>query len=411
MPSEGFTLEAMKFAVMPDSFKGALSAGEASAAITRGLLRALPGARISTIPMADGGEGTVEAMLAAHQVETGSTEDSATTSHFPHRVSCEVSGPHGPTAAPVAATYALLDERTAVIEMAAAAGLPLMGENRDIENSTTYGVGELIRDAVDNGATRILIGAGGSATNDLGCGAVTALGAVFRDASGEEFLPTGATLANVDSLDLSGIPEDITAASITILADIDNPILGSRGCAAIFAPQKGADAECVARLESGAEHLTEVLARSCGTSIAEMPGAGAAGGFAGGLVATLGAEIRPGIDALLDAVSFDSLAAWVDAIITAEGQIDGQSLSGKVPVGIARRAGGTPVFVLAGSVGITEESSGAASDMQPLYDAGISAVFTIGQRPEPLHAAIAGTAGNLETTAENLARTLAASTS
>ena len=118
MPSEGFTLEAMKFAVMPDSFKGALSAGEASAAITRGLLRALPGARISTIPMADGGEGTVEAMLAAHQVETGSTEDSATTSHFPHRVSCEVSGPHGPTAAPVAATYALLDEATAVIEMA-----------------------------------------------------------------------------------------------------------------------------------------------------------------------------------------------------------------------------------------------------------------------------------------------------
>ena len=164
-------------------------------------------------------------------------------------------------------------------------------------------------------------------------------------------------------------------------------------------------------MESGAENLTQILARSCGTSIADLPGAGAAGGFAGGLVATLGAEIRPGIDALLDAVDFDSLVAGVDAIITAEGQIDGQSLSGKVPVGIARRAGSTPVFVLAGSVGVTENNSGAASDMQPLYDAGITAVFTIGQRPEPLHTAIAGTAGNLESTAENLARTLAARTS
>lgn len=409
MPNEGFTLEAMKFAVMPDSFKGALSAGEATAAITRGLLRAIPDAQISTIPMADGGEGTVEAMLAAHQGEHGDAGES--TNDFPRRVSCKVSGPHGPTAPPVVATYALLDEATAVIEMAAAAGLPLMGENRDVENSTTYGVGELIRDAVDNGATRILIGAGGSATNDLGCGAVAALGAVFRDASGEEVLPTGATLADVHSLDLSGIPDAITAASITVLADIDNPILGPRGCAAIFAPQKGADAECVARLEAGAEHLTEVVARSCGTSIADLPGAGAAGGFAGGLVATLGAEIRPGIDALLEAVGFDSLAAGVDAIITAEGQIDGQSLSGKVPVGIARRAGGTPVFVLAGSVGVTEKNSGAASAMQPLYDAGITAIFTIGQRPEPLHTAIAGTAGNLETAAENLARTLAAHTS
>src|SRR5699024_9551736 len=146
---------------------------------------------------------------------------------------------------------------------------------------------------------------------------------------------------------------------------------------------------------SGAEHLTEGLARSCGTSIADMPGAGAAGGVAGGLVATLGAEIRPGIDALLGAVGFDSLAAGVDAIITAGGQMDGQSLSGKMPVRMARRAGSTPVFALAGSVGVTKEASGAASDIQPHYAARISAVFTIGQRPEPLHSAISGTAGNL----------------
>lgn len=451
----------MKFIVVPDSFKGGLSARDAAAAISRGIVSIFPDATPLQLPMADGGEGTVEALASAKK--TGEHGE------FPRRVTATVTGPLGE---PVTATYAFIDERTAVLEMASAAGLPLMGGGLDVGGASTFGVGELLRHAVERGARRVLIGAGGSATHDVGCGAAAALGVQFLDASESNFVPTGATLERVARVDCSGVGAPMRDVGITVLADIDNPLVGPRGAAAVFAPQKGADAEMVERLEAGSAHVAEVFARDAGVvsttrangtastaegrSIANMPGAGAAGGFAGGLAALFGARIRPGIDALLDAVGFDELldelaggeacpgtaagsgtvagsgtaasagsAPEPIVVFTAEGQIDGQSLSGKVPVGVARRvrdwaarrvsdpASGVAasplpqapitveppisVIVLAGAVG---------DELDAVYAEGVTSVFPIGQRPESLEDAMASTAKNLESTAANVARLL-----
>lgn len=355
--------------LVPDSYKGSLSSIEVARGLAEGIRRAAPTAHLTAIPMADGGEGTVDALVAAANGE---------------RRQLEVTGPEH---RPVTAVYGQLPDG-AVIEMAAAAGLPLTTQPNPA-TTTTYGVGELIDHL---GAQNLIIGAGGSATNDLGCGAAAACGAIFYDDAGQTFVPTGATLENIASIDVSQLRRP---AEITVMTDIDNPLLGDNGAARIFAPQKGADPAMVQRLESGAAHAAIIIARDLGVDVTTVAGAGAAGGFAAGMYAFFAAQLRPGIDAVLDAVGFDELATHADLILTGEGQLDGQSLAGKVPVGVARRTD-KPVIAVVGSVG-----EGAATS----YDYGITAVFGITPKPQSLEAAFAETAENLAATAENILRT------
>lgn len=371
-----------KIIVIPDSFKGALSSTEACSAITSGIQH-VSDAEVVQVPVADGGEGTVEAMLAAAGGELASAEVCGV---FP-----------GET---VTAHYGLLSDTDAVVEMAECAGLPLAEGRKDAPATTTYGVGELIRHAIDSGRTHIIVGAGGSATTDLGCGAAAALGAQFFDEDGNSFVPVGKTLKDVARIDVSGVAEHLDGITITVMCDIDNPLAGPNGAAHIFGPQKGADLDTVRELDEGLRHVARIIRRDLGTDIANVPGAGAAGGLAGGLMAFTGAVLEPGINVVLEAANFDSLMADADLILTGEGQIDGQSLSGKVPVGVARwvrqhRGDSLPVVVLAGSIG---------AGIDDVYAEGITAVFPIGRCPESLPDAIGHTAENLSASARDIVR-------
>jgi glycerate kinase len=361
--------------LVPDSFKGSLDSPAVAEALAQGIYRAAPDAKVTAIPVADGGEGTVDALVTA----AGGT-----------RHSLEVTGPEGTA---VTAHYGILPDG-AVIEMASAAGLPLT-TTPNPELTTTYGAGELINHFPDN---KVIIGAGGSATHDLGCGAAAACGVQFFDAEGTRFVPTGASLAEIARIDTSRVrrPQELT-----VITDIDNPLVGPNGAATIFAPQKGADAAMVTRLEAATQHAAEVIARDVGVEITTLVGGGAAGGFAAGLHAFLGAELKPGIEAVLDAVGYEHQAAHADLIITGEGQLDGQSLAGKVPVGVARRTT-KPVIAVVGSIG-----PGA----QAVYEQGITAIYSITPGPQDLQTALTHTAQNLAATAENVVRTwLAAAT-
>lgn len=363
--------------MVPDAFKGSLTSSAVADALALGIRRAAPSAAIRALPVADGGEGTVEAIVTA----VGGT-----------RHTLEVTGPEH---RPVTAAYGLLPNGQAVIEMAAAAGLPLT-RTPNPETTTTYGVGELI---TRWSSRSLLIGAGGSATHDLGCGAAAACGVKFFDEAGTTFVPTGATLGHIARIDASGVRRP---RSITVLTDITNPLLGPRGAAATFAPQKGADAAMVQRLEAATRHAAAVIARDVGVEVEHLIGGGAAGGFAAGMQAFFDAKLSSGIDAVLDAVGFDALAAQADLVLTGEGQLDGQSLAGKVPVGVARRTS-TPVIAVVGSIG-----PGARA----VYEQGITAIHSISPGPQDLDTALSDTAQNLATTAENLLRTwLAAATS
>ena len=361
--------------MVPDAFKGSLTSAEVADALAIGIQRAAPTATVRTIPVADGGEGTVEALVNA-------------TNGTRHTV--DVTGPEHRQ---VTASYGLLPDGEAVIELAAAAGLPLATAPNP-ETTTTYGVGELMHRLA---SYKLLIGAGGSATHDLGCGAAAACGVKFFDATGTTFVPTGATLGQIARIDASEVRRP---RSVTVLTDITNPLLGPRGAATIFATQKGANDAMVQRLETGTAHAVAVIARDVGVEVEDLIGGGAAGGFAAGMHAFFNAELKSGIDAVLDAVGFDALAAQADLILTGEGQLDGQSLSGKVPLGVARRTS-APVLALVGSIG-----PGAHA----VYEHGITALYSIAPGPQDLNTALADTAQNLATTAENILRTwLAAS--
>lgn len=373
--------------VIPDSFKGAVTSSEACAAITEGLRQVLPDAVITQIPVADGGEGTVDAMLAAG---TGRSITAQVCGVFPGES--------------INATYGILDSAddtaTAVVEMAACAGLPLAEGRKSAGTTTTYGVGELIAHAIKGGSKNVIVGAGVSATTDLGCGAAAALGVRFYNGSDEEFVPVGATLTDVARIDATGAEEILSGISVTVMCDIDNPLAGPNGAAYVFGPQKGADPDTVKELDSGLIHVADIIKRDLDIDIAQVPGAGAAGGLGGGLLAFTGAELRPGIDTLLEAVCFTDIIKDADLIITGEGQIDGQSLSGKVPVGVSRwavkhRGPVLPVVVLAGSIG---------EGIDDVYAEGVTAVFPIARRPGSLSEAIAHTAENLTATAKDVAR-------
>lgn len=374
-----------KILLVPDSFKGTLSSRQVCQVMAGQLRRFFPQAQVKSIPVADGGEGSVEAFLAAAGGE---------------RRMLTVTGPFGE---PVEAFYGILgDGRTAVIEMAACAGLPLAEGRLNPERATTYGVGELLLAAKEAGCTKAILGLGGSCTNDGGVGAAAALGAKFTRADGAAFIPTGGTLGEIAALDVSPVAQALQGMELTAMCDIDNPLYGEAGAAAVFAPQKGADAAMVARLDAGLRHLGQVSARCLGRDFSHLPGAGAAGGLGFGMAAFCGAQLRMGIDAVLDAVGFDSLLPGTDMVFTGEGKIDSQSARGKVVSGVAARCqkAGVPVVAVVGQIG---------QGFEEMYQQGLTAVFSINRAAQPFAESRFHAGENLALTMENIARLLAAS--
>lgn len=374
-----------KILLVPDSFKGTLSSRQVCQVMAGQLRRFFPQAQVKSIPVADGGEGSVEAFLAAAGGE---------------RRTRTVTGPFGE---PVEAFYGILgDGRTAVIEMAACAGLPLAEGRLNPERATTYGVGELLLAAKEAGCTKAILGLGGSCTNDGGVGAAAALGAKFTRADGAAFVPSGGTLGEIAALDVSPVAQALQGMELTAMCDIDNPLYGEAGAAAVFAPQKGADAAMVARLDAGLRHLGQVSARCLGRDFSHLPGAGAAGGLGFGMAAFCGAQLRMGIDAVLDAVGFDSLLPGTDMVFTGEGKIDSQSARGKVVSGVAVRCrkAGVPVVAVVGQIG---------QGFEEMYQQGLTAVFSINRAAQPFAESRFHAGENLALTMENIARLLAAS--
>lgn len=371
-----------KVVLIPDSFKGTLSSVEVCRVLRGCVELRLPGCEVRAIPVADGGEGSVDAFLAALGGE---------------KVHARVAGPFFE---PVESFYGLTDGgKTAIVEMAACAGLPLAGERRDPALTTTYGVGELIALAVEGGARKIILGLGGSATNDAGCGAAAALGVRFFDRTGTPFVPTGGTLGEVERIDVSAARERLRGVEITAMCDIDNPMYGENGAAYVFAPQKGAGPEQVRALDAGLRRLAGVMRRELGMDFAELPGAGAAGAMGAGVTAFLGASLQSGIESVLNAVDFDGAAADADLIFTGEGRLDSQSLRGKVVIGVARRAKrlGKRVIAIVG---------GAEGELEAAYAEGVTAVFTTNRLPEPLSRSAPRAAENLAFTMDNILRLL-----
>jgi glycerate kinase len=360
----------MRFLVAPDSFKESLSAAQASSAIAAGLRSVFADdAGIDECPLADGGEGTVDALVNA----TGGTSRTTTVT--------------GPLGEPIDARWGMLGGReqpTAIIEMAAASGLALVPDaRRDPRKTTTFGTGELIRTAINAGCERVLIGIGGSATNDGGIGCAQALGVRFLDRNGK-VLPdpaTGATLSHIGRIDITGREPRLGRVAIQVACDVDNPLCGPRGAAAVYSPQKGATPEIVAELDAGLSHLAQVIQTDLKIGVRDIPGAGAAGGLGAGLIALLNASLRPGIDIVCDAVGFDERLRNADCLITGEGRLDRQSVMGKVIGGVARRAraANVPTIALVGSFGEGVEAAHRELD----------ACLSIVDRPMPLEQALA----------------------
>ena len=340
-----------KCIVISDSFKGTISSLEICRIARESIPKFFPQCQVLTVPVADGGEGTVDCFVEAIGAQ---------------RVKAVVTGPYGE---PIQASYGRKDG-CAIIEMTAAAGLPMVGERRDPARSTTYGVGQLIAHAVEHGCREILLGLGGSATNDGGCGCAAALGVKFYDRQGAEFVPTGLTLDHIHKIDVSRARERLEGVTITVMCDVDNPLYGPREAAYIFAPQKGADQDMVAQLDEGLRKLDKAIQMSLNCSVADLPGAGAAGGMGGGCVAFLGARLKSGIESVLDTIGFDAMLEGTDLVITGEGRIDSQSVHGKVISGIAGRTKPRNIPLLALVGGIAEDAAAG-------YDLGVTAMFSI----------------------------------
>lgn len=371
----------MKLVFAPDSFKGSLSAEQIVDILQAQAQRHFPGCQTECVPVADGGEGTVRALVRAGKGEL-------------HTMKV-----HGPLMEMAEAEYGVLADGTWVFEMAQASGLPMVPpEKRDPRNTTSYGVGELIARALSEGARHILIGIGGSATNDGGMGLLAALGARFAGADGAALPPVGGSLAAVESIDLSSLDPRALKADITVISDVSNPLTGPTGATYIYGPQKGATPQIADELEAGMVHYAQKFAALLGRSIADFPGAGAAGGLGAALKGVLGARLRSGIDAVLDAVGFDALLDGADLVVTGEGRIDRQTAEfGKVPAGVLNRAirRGVPVAILAGCVGAGAEA---------IYDIGPCVILPTVSGPTTLEQAMAGAADNVAATADRLFR-------
>ena len=369
-----------KIVLAPDSFKGTLSSRQVCEEIATAAGRVFPGCQVKAVPVADGGEGSVEAFLTAMGGE---------------RKELAVQGPFGEE---MTGFYGLVEGgRTAIIEMAACAGLPLAEGRLDPERATTYGVGQLMVDAARSGCKKIILGLGGSCTNDGGCGAAAAAGARFFREDGEAFVPTGGTLGEIAGMDLTGLRRAFAGVEIVAMCDIDNPLYGEAGAAYIFGPQKGADPAMVERLDHNLRALEQVVKQALGVDLAQMPGAGAAGGMGYGMAAFFGAKLQPGIETVLDTVGFDRLLEGADLVFSGEGRLDAQSVRGKVVAGVARRAkaAGVPLVALVGQIG---------QGFEPMYDLGLSAVFSINRAAQPLAESAPHAAENLCLAAENVLR-------
>ncbi len=357
----------MRIIIAPDKFKGSMTALEAATAMAEGVKSALPEAEIIVLPISDGGEGLVDALTGAGKGDSALMRTTVT----------------GPLGDPVEAKWGLLDGgRTAVVEMSAASGLTLVPtERRNPAVTTTYGTGELIKAALDRGCNKLIVGIGGSATNDGGAGMAEALGAVLYDAAGEALPRGGAALINLERLDLSNLDPRLKNISTLVACDVDNPLTGPRGASFVYGPQKGASPETVAMLDRALERYAGLLEKELGLDLRAVPGAGAAGGLGAGLIAFLGARLRSGIELVLDTLEIDRYLATGNLLITGEGKFDTQSLHGKAPVGVARRARayGVPVIVLAGSL---------EGDPALYHQEGITACFALGDRPMSLQESI-----------------------
>jgi glycerate kinase len=354
-----------KVVVAVDSFKGCLDSLEAAGAVEAGIKAVHPRCEVLKVPVADGGEGTVQALVRA----TGGRTHTLTV--------------NGPLMRPVAARYGILgDGRTAVIETAAASGLPLVppGERNPME-TTTLGTGELIADALRRGCRRFILGIGGSATNDAGTGLLQALGYRFLDAGGAALGHGGKILEAIARIDGSGASPLLREAEFRVACDVDNPFSGPRGAAHVYGPQKGAGPQMAAALDRGLARFAAVIKEHTGRDIDAEPGAGAAGGMGGGLLAFLDARLRPGIALVLEALRFENLLEGADLVITGEGRMDAQTAMGKAPQGVAAAAArrGVPVLAVAGGV----------EDAAALNRIGIAGVFSIMPRPMSLQDAMA----------------------
>ncbi len=368
----------MKIVIASDSYKGSNTSMKVAEAIERGLKKVTADLDVVKIPVADGGEGLVQALVPDEK-------------RWVYRT---VTGPMGQ---PVNAFYGLLDDSVAVLEMASASGLPLVEGNKDPRLATTFGTGELIRDAVERGCTTLYIGIGGSATNDGGTGMARALGARFLDSGGEEIEAAGGNLDRIETVDLSGMLPGLKNVTIEVACDVDNPLCGEQGASAVYGPQKGATPEMVKLLDNNLAHLADVMTKTCGRELSEIPGAGAAGGLGFGLMAFCGAQLKSGIDLVLDSLQFDRALEGASLVITGEGKIDGQSVRGKVPVGIAARAKkkGLPVLAICGDIG---------PGVEVLYDYGIDSIMSTVNRAMPLDEAMNRSAELLEEGAERAFR-------
>lgn len=335
-----------KIIVASDSFKGSLSSAEVAAAVAEGVRDVCPECKVVCLEVGDGGEGTSGALMRA----LGGSA-----------VSCET---HDPLMRPILAEYGIsADGRTAIIDMAAASGLTLLlTEERNPLLTTTFGTGEMIADALRSGCSRVIVGLGGSATNDGGTGMLAALGIRFLDSRGAALPGTGESLEKIVSADCSGAPPGLADAEFIAACDVENPLCGPHGAAYVYAPQKGADAAATAALDRGLRNFGEIAETAYGHGILEAEGAGAAGGAGAGMMAYLHARMVPGAELLLDALDFDRLVADADLVITGEGRMDEQTLMGKLPLRVLRRAAahGVPVIALAGSVSVTDNPGFAA---------------------------------------------------
>ena len=373
----------MKFIFAPDSFKGSLSALECCDILERVTARIFPGADTVSVPVADGGEGTVDALLRAMGGR---------------RMAAYVTGP---VYERETAVWGLLSNGSAVMEMAQASGLPYVpADKKDPRLATSLGTGEMIAAALKAGVRNILIGIGGSATNDGGLGMLTALGAQFTDQGGTPVRPVGSELKNVAHADFSGLMPELKETQITVICDVTNPLLGENGATFIYGPQKGATPAIRDELEAGMTHYAQVVSAAVGRDIASFPGAGAAGGLGAAFGGVLGAELKSGIDAVLDAVDFDRKLEGVSLAVTGEGRIDGQSVRfGKVPVGVAKRcaAKGIPTVAIVGGIGDGAEG---------LFDLCESTIMTTVSGPMSLEKAMADAPILYEDAAERLLRAI-----
>ena len=370
----------MKKAVLiPDSFKGTMSSAEIIAIMKERILHYHPDCTVVSIPVADGGEGSVDSFLTA----LGGDKITLRTK--------------GPWNEELESFYGMLPDKTAVIEMAASAGLPQVGDRKDPSKTTTYGVGELILDAARRGAKRLVIGLGGSATNDAGCGAAAACGVSFLDKDGNRFIPVGETLDKIAHIDVSTMDPSVKALPITAMCDIDNPFYGPTGAAAIFGPQKGADSAMIEILDAKMKALASLIEKELGIKLQEIPGSGAAGGMGGGMKAFFSADMQMGINAVLDITGFEDLASGADVIFTGEGKIDSQSLRGKVVIGVARKAKkmGIPVIAVVGDIG---------DDIDAAYDEGVAGIFSINRVAVPYKEARPRAKNDMKLTMDNILR-------